>query len=202
MPSTWTDLDFELQAAGENTNLWGAPKLNNALSRINYAIAGYISIAITGDYSLTTVRPTTSMVAANFTSRISLLKFTGVLTANATITAAAVPMSWMVYNATNKNLVFTTGSGATVTVDSGDTIPLFSDGTNIRTFNYGGLALKDYIAATGASSGAVPSPIGNALKFLYVDSGENVIWRQPSTADLSDYNTLVLGVQVALAVAL
>ena len=43
MPSSYTDLGFELQAAGENTNTWGAPRLNAALSRINYAIAGYIS---------------------------------------------------------------------------------------------------------------------------------------------------------------
>ena len=39
------------------------------------------------------------------------------------------------------------------------------------------------------------------VQYLYSD-GANVLWRQPSTADLSDYNTLMLGVQVALAVSL
>ena len=79
MASTWTDLDFELQGAGENTNTWGQDHLNNVISRVNYAFAGYISIAITGDYQLTTQRPTVSMTTTNFTGRIAMLKFTGTL---------------------------------------------------------------------------------------------------------------------------
>jgi hypothetical protein len=43
--------------------------------------------------------------------------------------------------------------------------------------------------------------LGNAGKYLFSD-GENVLWRAPSTADLSDYQAKVLGVQVALAAAL
>ena len=200
MPSSYTDLGFELQAAGENTNTWGAPKLNAALSRINYAIAGYLSIALTGNYTMTSSNSSTT--PSDFSGRNSLLKWTGTLSANATITVPSVPMQWMMYNATNKTLTFTTGAGTTAVVETGDTIPIYSDGTNVRTLGYGSYNLKDYIAAQVLSgSASYPSIVGNAGKYLYTD-GASALWRQPATADLSDYNTAVLGVQVALAVAL
>ena len=182
MPSSWTDLDFELQAAGENTNTWGQPHLNNVITRINYAFGGYVSIALTGDYTLTTVRPTTSMVAADFTARISHLKFTGTLSANATITVPSVSMVRWIYNATNKALVISTGAGNTVTVDAGDRTMVVCDGSACYTITFGSLGLKDYIAAVTASAGAVPGVTGNAGKYLYTD-GASAFWRQPSTAD-------------------
>lgn len=200
MPSTYTDLGFEKQAAGENTNTWGSVHLNNTLDRVNYAIAGYLSIALTGDYQMTSSNSSTTQ--SDFSGRNSLIKFTGTLSANATITVPSVPMQWMFYNATNKALVITTGSGSTVTVDTGDTIPVYCDGTNVRTLNYGGLSNKDYIAAAVlAATGSLPAVTGNAGKYVYTD-GVTSYWKAVSTSDLSDYQTAVLGVQVALAVAL
>lgn len=202
MASTWTDLDFELQGAGENLNTWGVPKLNNDLTRINYAIAGYVSIALTGDYTLTTQRPTVSMTASNFTGRIAMLKFTGSLSSNATITVPSTAMRFMVYNATNKSLIITTGAGTTVTVETGDRIPVDCDGSNCLTLSYGSYTLKDYIAqAVLSATGSLPAVTGNAGKFVYTD-GATSYWKAAASTDLSDYQTAILGVQVALAVAL
>lgn len=199
MPSSYSPLGFELQAAGENTNTWGAPKLNAALSRIDGVIGGYYAVAITGSYALTTSNSSTA--DADNTGRRALLKFTGTLAANATITVPSVGMKWLIWNATNKVLTFTTGAGATVTIDAGDKTIVWCDGSACYTVEFGGLSLKDYIAAVTASAGAVPGVTGNAGKYLYTD-GVSAFWRQPATADLSDYNTAILGVQVALAVAL
>lgn len=201
MPSTWTDLDFEMQAAGENNNTWGADHLNNAISRINSAFGGYLSIAITGDYTLTTTRPTTSMVPADFSGRIALLKFTGALAANATITVPATAMSRSIWNATNKVLTITTGAGSTVTIDAGDKNVVWCDGSGVHQITFGSLGLKDYIIAASAGGGAVPTPIGNAGKYLYSD-GANVLWRQPLAADIGDYETNIKGLALAFAVAL
>lgn len=201
MASTWTDSDLELQGAGENLNTWGQPKLNNNFTRLNYLINGYLSIAITGDFALTTQRPTASMTPGDFSSRIAMLKFTGSLSANATITVPPAAMRYMIYNATNKVLTITTGAGTTVTVESGDRVPVDCDASNCLTLSYGAYNLKDYIASMTATAGAVPGVTGHAGKYLYTD-GASSLWRQPSTADLSDYDDLVLGVQVALAVAL
>jgi hypothetical protein len=201
MPSTFTGLGFEMQAAGEGLNVWGAPKLNGVIARINYAIAGYLPIAITGDYTPTSSNSAT--LATGFEARNSLLKFTGTLAANATITMPGTPMQWMINNATNKTLTITTGSGSTVTVEAGDTIPVYCDGTNVRTLMYGAYNLKDYIASVSASAGAVPGTTGNLGKFLKVtvDAGPPT-WQAINTTDLGDYLTNILGKQVALAVSL
>lgn len=185
---------LRLQATGANVNLWGE-LLDAALQLLDDAVAGMADITLTGDYA---------PVRTNFVtdeSRAAILKFGGTLSANATITIASVSKLYVIWNNTNKNLVITTGSGLTVTVDAGDIIPILCDGTNVRTIMFGGLNLKDYITAYAASAGAVPSPLGNALKFLYTADGVNVTWRQPSTLDLSDYADQILGVQVALAFA-
>jgi hypothetical protein len=195
----YNDLGFEKQGAGTNLNTWGDPHLNNTIDRARYAISGYVAVALTGDYTLTSSN--TSTAPADFEARNALLKFTGTLTVNATVTVSGVPHRWLMWNATNKVLTITTGSGSTVTLDSGDKVVVWCDGTNVEQPGYAGYGLKDYIASMTATAGAVPGVTGNAGKYLYTD-GVSALWRQPSTADLSDYARLVLGVQVALAVAL
>jgi hypothetical protein len=183
---------------GEQVNTWGA-RLDNVLSRIDDSVAGYVAIALTGDYSLQSSNDNTSADEA----RRAFLKFTGALSANATVTLPSVSKHYWIWNATNKVLTISLGAGNTVTIDAGDKAGVWSDGTNINHDAYfGGLGLKDYIAAAVlAATGSLPSVTGNAGKYVYTD-GISSFWRQPSTADLSDYNTRVLGVQVALAVAL
>lgn len=199
MPSSYSQNGLELQAAGENLNTWGAPKLNNTLKRVNWLCTGYQAVAITGDYTLTSSN--SSATQSDFQAFHALLKFTGSLSANATITVPSLGMKWAVHNATNKALTFTTGAGNTVTVDADDKTVLWCDGTEVHGIEYGGLDLKDYIAAVTASAGAVPGVTGNAGKFLYTD-GSSAYWKQPQTTDLGDYQTAIVGVQVALAVSL
>lgn len=195
MPSSYsTSLRFELQFTGENINLWGE-KLNSAIERIDSSIAGWTAISITGDYTLTTANGSADQ------ARSAMLKFNGTLAANSTIIAPAVSKPYFVFNNTNKNLVFSIGAGTTVTVDAGDKTVIFCDGSGFHTITFGSLGLKDYIASVTATAGAVPGVTGNAGKYLYTN-GTSAFWRQASTADLSDYQTLIVGVQVALAVAL
>lgn len=189
-------LRFELQYSGENINLWGE-KLSNTLARVDDAIAGYVPIAITGDATLTTSNDNSTQDQA----RRAFLKFTGTLAANSTIICPAVSKIYFVYNATNKNLFFSTGSGSTVTVDAGDKTVIFCDGTGFHTITFGGLAVKDYIASVTATAGAVPGVTGNAGKVLYTD-GSSAFWRQLLATDLADYTDEIEGVQVALATAL
>lgn len=198
MPSSYTtSLRFERQYTGENINLWG-DLLNNTISRVDDAIAGYVAIALTGDYALTSANTNTTADEA----RRAHLKFTGTLAANATITIPTVSKSYVIWNATNKTLTFTTGSGNTYAVESGDKLPIWSDGTNVNGLSYGSYTLKEYIAAQVlASSTSYPSIVGNAGKVLYTDAA-SAYWKQVATTDLSDYQTAIKGLQVALAVAL
>jgi hypothetical protein len=199
MPSSFSaSLRFELQFSGENINLWGE-KLSNTLARVDDAVAGYTAIAVTGDYSLTSSNDNSSADEA----RRAHLKFTGTLAANSTITIPAVSKSYWIWNATNKTLTFTTGSGTTSTVEAGDVLPIWSDGANVKTLGYGVYNLKDYIAAQTASAGAVPGTTGHLGKTLKVTvDGAAPTWQQLATTDLSDYLTNIKGLQLALAVSL
>jgi hypothetical protein len=71
MPSSATpSLRLEMQAAGENLNTWGAPKLNTVIALIDFAIAGWTVVNLTGPAVLT---------SANFApdqARAAMLKFT------------------------------------------------------------------------------------------------------------------------------
>jgi hypothetical protein len=195
MPSSWSaSLRFELQFTGENINLWG-DKLNAVLQHVDYAIAGWLTLSVTGDTTLTTAN------AGDDQARAAMIKLTGTPAANFNLIIPSVSKNYFVQNATGKAVTVTTGAGATVLIDAGDKTVVFCDGSNVNTLNFGGLDLKQYIQAFSASAGAVPSPLGNAGKFLWND-GTNILWKQPATTDLSDYARNILGVQIALAVAL
>lgn len=120
--------------------------LNTTLDLVDEALS-YKSIAITGNTTLTLTDGVSSDVRRMF------LEFTGTLSANATITIPALPKNFRVKNSTTGgySLVFTTGSGNTVTVANGDVAPLWCDGTNVA-LSVGTAGLR----ATGTSGGTVP----------------------------------------------
>jgi hypothetical protein len=194
MPSSWSSsLRFELQFTGENINLWG-DKLNAVLQHADYAVAGWLTKPLTANATLTTAN------AGDDEARAAMIKFTGA--GPFTVTLPSVSKTYLVWNACSGVLTLTTGAGASVTLDPGDLVQIACDGGNVRTPGFGGLALKDFIAASAlAAAGSLPGVTGAAGKYLTTD-GTNAFWRQPASTDLSDFNTRVLGVQVALAVAL
>lgn len=198
MPSAYsTNLRFEQQFTGENINLWG-DKLNYTLARVDDAIAGYVAVAITGNYTLQSANTNVSADEA----RRALVKFTGTLAANATITLPNASKLYSIWNATTKELTFTTGSGTTVAVDTGDKVLIWCDGTNVVTPGYGGLSVKDYIAAAVlGATGSLPATTGNAGKFLYTN-GSSSYWKQVNTTDLGDYLTEIIQAQINNAAAM
>lgn len=194
MPSSWSpSLRFELQFTGENINLWG-DKLNAVLQHADYAVAGWLAKPLTADAAISTAN------AGDDEARAAMIKFTGA--GPFTVTLPSVSKAYLVWNACSAALTLTTGAGTTVTVDPGDIVHVACDGANVRTPGFGGLSIKDFIAASVlAATGTLPSLTGNAGKFLFTD-GTNALWRPPASSDLSDYAAKVLGVQVALATAL
>jgi hypothetical protein len=194
MPSSWSSsLRLELQFTGENINLWG-DKLNAVLQHADYAVAGWLTKPLSGNAALTTAN------AGDDEARAAMIKFTGA--GPFTVTVPSVSKAYVVWNACSAALTLTTGAGASVTLDPDDIVTVVCDGGNVKTPGYGGLALKDFIAASAlAAAGSLPGVTGNAGKFLTTD-GVNAFWRAPASTDLSDYPAKVLGVQIALAVAL
>jgi hypothetical protein len=198
MPSSWSpSLRFELQFTGENINLWGE-KLNAVLAHADYAVAGWLTKPLAAQQ---TPHVLTTANAAADEARAAMIKFTGA--GGQTVQIPSVSKSYAVWNATAGPLSLTTGAGASVSLDAEDVAFLLCDGGNVRQLGYGGLGLKAYISsvAAGGPGGNVPSPVGHAGKWL-TNNGTLPFWSRPAAADLIDYDTAILGRQIALAVAL
>ena len=187
-------LRLEKHGAGENLNTWGAPKLNTVFDLIDSAIAGLSTIALTGNYSLTS----TNYAADE--ARSALLKFTGA--GPFTVTIPSVSKNYLIWNACTAAVTITTGAGTTVVIDAGAKVVVFCDGSGVGTLGYGGYDLKTYIdSAVLAATGSLPAVTGNAGKFVYTD-GVISYWKAPVAADITDFNTTVDARAIAFAIAL
>lgn len=185
MPSSYSaSLRFEKQFTGENVNTWG-DRLNTLFERADFSIAGLSTIALTGNYSLT------SSNTADDEARSAMLKFTG--STLSTVTIPSVSKLYLVWNACTVVVTLTTGSGTTVALDPGDMTWVYCDGTNVKTLGFGvsgtTSALKDYIALTVAGGSSVlPSVTGHSGKLL-TNNGTASSWVQPTVSYLSDYSS-------------
>ncbi len=195
MPSSFTPrLRLELQAAGENLNTWGAPKLNNVISRLDFSVAGWTTIALTGNYAL-------SASNGDDEARSAMLKFTG---AGAyAVTIPSVSKRYDVWNALSGALTVTTGAGASVTLQPSEKCPVICDAANVYRLQgteFGGARLtgvadptgaqdaatKQYVDAAGFSlaGGVLPGQSGNAGKVLKTD-GSVAGWGTLAVADIA-----------------
>lgn len=170
MPSTYTpSLRLEMQAAGENLNTWGAPRLNAVIDRLDQAIAGRSAIVLDGDHVLTSAN-----VGDDEAGR-AMLDFSGA--GPATVTLPAASKIYLVRNAASGPVTLTTGAGITAVVDSQDVTLAACDGTNVFTLGVGGLTLKAYVEAVAWSynAGALPAQTGNAGKVV-ATNGDDAGW--------------------------
>lgn len=179
MPSNYTvSLRFEMQFTGENVNTWGE-HLNSTIKRIDYAIAGLLSLPVTANTTLTTSN------SADDQARAAMLNFTGA--GGFAVTIPSVSKTYIVQNSAALAVIVTTGSGTTVTVDPEDILHLTCDGTNVRELGFDGLGIKAYIASVAlGASGALPATAGNAGKYVYTD-GSVAYWKTVTLTDLSDW---------------
>jgi len=131
MPSSAsTRLRVEIQARGENRSSWGDTRLNEALKRLEEAIADTTSISLTGlsAYDLTSGSRTANYVADE--SRAAVLQFTGTPSGNVSITTPNTEKLYLVDNQTAFTLTFTrTGGGTGVTCRAGVDTWIYCDGT-------------------------------------------------------------------------
>jgi hypothetical protein len=196
MPSSWSpSLRFELQFTGDNVNTWGE-KLNGALSRADYAIAGWLTKPLTGNTALTTSNELADE------ARAAMIRFTGGA-GPFTVTIPPVSKAYLIWNACAGAVTLTTGAGATVTADAGDIVWVATDGAAVKTPGYGGSSIKDWISGVAwtYNAGNLPAQGGNGGKFVKTD-GTTASWQALSTSDLSDYASAVKGLALAFAVAL
>ncbi len=213
MPSSWSSsLRFELQFTGENINLWG-DKLNVVLQHADYAIAGWLTKPLIGDTVLSTAN------AGDDEARAAMIKFTGA--GPFSVTIPSVSKRYDIWNACTGVVTITTGAGATVGLQPGETASVLcsgvdvvrSQGTSFSGQRLTGVAdpLSPQDAATkayadalafNANAGVLPGQGAGTTGWALFSNGSNAFWKPVASSDVSDFNSKVLGVQVALAVAL
>ena len=183
MPSSFTSrLRLEQQAAGENLNTWGAPKLNNVIARLDFAIAGRNAIVLVGGtYVL-------SASNGDDEARGAMLDFTG--TAPASVTLPSVSKIYLARNSTSGAVTLTSGSGTSVILDPGIVALVACDGTNVFELGVNSQGLKAYVDAQAwaGQAGTLPGQTGNGGKLLKTN-GTSPNWAALSTSDLTDYAT-------------
>jgi hypothetical protein len=179
MPSNFSaSLRFELQFTGENLNSWG-DHLNSVISKIDYAIAGLLTLPVTTNVILSTA------TLLDDQSRAAAIKFTGA--GGFSVTIPSVSKTYLLMSTATAPVIVTTGAGSTVQVDNGDILWVICDGTNVLQPGYGGLGLKAYISAAAlGASGSLPAVAGNAGKYVYTD-GSTSIWQIVVLNDLTDW---------------
>ena len=100
MASTWSNLGIRLMTTGENDNTWG-DQTNDNWNRMEDATDGVLSVAVTGNTTLTFTTNPTSYASEN--GRQKVLKFTGTPSTTCTITLPNIQKTYTVQNDTDSS---------------------------------------------------------------------------------------------------
>ena len=130
MASTYSStLNLELQATGENSGTWGTIT-NNNIQKLESAIKGYVSVAIASTTdSLTATDGSTTDEQSN-----AIIKLTGTLTGNTTMSCEAVEAWYIVDNAATMGtytLGFKPASGTAASLVAASKHLLYTDGSTM-----------------------------------------------------------------------
>jgi hypothetical protein len=118
-----TSLRIVQMPTGSNDSQWGT-KANAAFAMLDQAIAGSVSISVTGgNVTLSTANNATDQ------ARNALITFTGTPGTTRTITMPNVSKLTYIRNASDSTLVFTAGAGTTASIVAGDGALIYTDGS-------------------------------------------------------------------------
>ena len=141
MASTFSNLGLNLQATGENSGTWG--ELTNVnLQEIDNAIAGVVTITLTGNTTLAFTSNATSTTFTDEAGRNKTIILSGAL--SATTVTVSVPNI-------EKDYVIINNSGATATISSGGSTTV-SIGTGSKNYVIVDPSTTSVISAVPAAS--------------------------------------------------
>lgn len=160
-----TSLRAELPTDGSQAGVWGTTTNSNLNYIFDSAVAGINTVSISStSQALTYTNGPTSSSALN-QSIYAILKFTGA-TAATSIYAPPVAKTYIINNATSYTITIynstvignTTAGGSGVAIPAGETMTIWSDGTNFTQQN---TALRD-VDLLGSSTAPTPAAGDNS----------------------------------------
>lgn len=172
MASTYsTNLKIELIATGEQSGTWGTTTNTNLGTALEQSIVGYGNPDFTSDADLTlTLSDSNATQVArnlvlNVTSSVSL-------TATRNLIVPTVQKPYVVQNNTtgSQSIVVKTSAGTGVTVPNGESVLVYTDGTNvvsqvthIPALTLGTLTLDTVLAVSSGGTGASTITANNVV---------------------------------------
>lgn len=143
MPSTYTTRNrAEKQAPGENLDSWGSRLNGNTIDMFDQALDGVLSLTVSGSVTLSTANGSSDQ------ARNRMLDIGGT---GGTVTIPNLQKTYLVRNVASGDVTFTTGSGTSAVVKSGNVQWVVSTGANAV---YGAKMLdfsSDNIVGTGTT---------------------------------------------------
>lgn len=181
MPSSATTRNrLEKQASGENSNTWGSRFNANFADLIDFAIDGVTAFTLSGTKTLSA-----NDYAAD-ESRARVLNITS--GTGGTVTIPNLEKVYIVRNATSGSVIFTTGSGTTATVLTGQTQWVFCVAGNVVYSQEIGTA--GFMAETTTAQFLA----NTADKVLSTDQ----VWSAPTPVALTDAATVAVDMSLGL----
>lgn len=178
-----TSLGLVKPAAGDAAGTWGTLINTQLTDMLEEAITGYVSIAITGNTTLTTNTTGTSCQARHAIIRLT----SGTLGSNSDIIVPDLAKIWIINNATTGGQTVTvktgTGGDAGVVIPNGRTAIVYCDGADVLeagTSTAGNATMGGTLDVTGAvtlaSTLAVTSNVAvNTDKFTVTAATGNTV---------------------------
>ena len=119
MASTFSNLGLNLQATGENSGTWG--ELTNVnLQEIDNAIAGVVTITLTGNTTLAFTSNSSSTTFTDQAGRNKTIILSGALSATTvTVSVPNIEKDYVVINNSGGTAIISSGGSTTVTVKTG-----------------------------------------------------------------------------------
>jgi hypothetical protein len=119
MASTFSNLGLNLQATGENSGTWGAIT-NVNLQEIDNAIAGVITITLTGNTTLAFTTNSSSTTYTDEAGRNKTIILSGALSATTvTVTVPNIEKDYVIINNSGGTATISSGGSTTVSIGTG-----------------------------------------------------------------------------------
>ena len=153
MPSTYSSLKIQLMDTGENSTTWGDVTNINLGTALEEAIAGSTDVTfVSADVTLSLTNTNASQPARNL--RLRCTGTTGGSTRNLNVPAIEKP--YIVRNDCADSIIVKTPAGTGVTVPAGQTLWVYSNGTNVVDVvtHLTSLTLASPLALTSGGTGS------------------------------------------------
>lgn len=186
MPSSYTsNLGIELPADGEQDGIWG-DVVNDNMNILDRAINGSINLSLSGTSSTLT---TSDGILSNGQYKALILGGTPSGTHTITISPNDAQKIYYVYNLSGQSVVIAQGSGTNVTIATGDSALVYSDGGGGGA---GVINLTDHFAMSSAKiTGGAISGVSLSTSSATVTGGTiNGTTVGASTASSGAFTTL------------